>query len=177
MNGEAKCNCQHCDGTIEFPLEMAGQTVTCPHCQTDTLLINPLAATALAFDPPPKIEDLRLFKLFDSYLYKELKLGDANYILYLTPGDVRYLQVLHFIEYEVDKWIAYFKQMSLTPEISGPYGRESEGLEAVIVSEFIQEPTWEDEFIILHSFAVLHRDYGVPYTLYKYFHTLLNGIC
>jgi len=41
MNSEAKCNCQHCDGHISFPLEMAGQAINCPHCQVETLLFVP----------------------------------------------------------------------------------------------------------------------------------------
>lgn len=34
----AKCSCQHCGGHIEFPIEAAGQKVTCPHCKWPTLL-------------------------------------------------------------------------------------------------------------------------------------------
>jgi hypothetical protein len=38
-----KGSCQHCDGHIEFPAEMAGLSTTCPHCgqQTDLLLAAP----------------------------------------------------------------------------------------------------------------------------------------
>jgi hypothetical protein len=38
MNAESKCNCQHCNGHIAFPTEMAGQSINCPHCQLETLL-------------------------------------------------------------------------------------------------------------------------------------------
>jgi hypothetical protein len=35
-----KGSCQHCDGHIEFPAEMAGLATTCPHCgQTTELLL------------------------------------------------------------------------------------------------------------------------------------------
>jgi hypothetical protein len=30
--------CQHCGGHIEFPTEGVGQTITCPHCQWNTVL-------------------------------------------------------------------------------------------------------------------------------------------
>ncbi|HEY3854904.1 MAG TPA: FxLYD domain-containing protein [Verrucomicrobiae bacterium] len=30
--------CQHCGGHIAFPSEGAGQTISCPHCQWDTVL-------------------------------------------------------------------------------------------------------------------------------------------
>jgi hypothetical protein len=35
-----KCSCQNCGGHIEFPAEAVGQTVTCPHCQWDTVLVG-----------------------------------------------------------------------------------------------------------------------------------------
>jgi DNA-directed RNA polymerase subunit RPC12/RpoP len=34
----AKCACLNCGGHIEFPLEGAGQKITCPHCGEPTLL-------------------------------------------------------------------------------------------------------------------------------------------
>lgn len=46
MSNEAKCNCQHCSGHISFPVEMAGQTLSCPHCQLETSLFIPPVATA-----------------------------------------------------------------------------------------------------------------------------------
>lgn len=48
MGFSVKCNCQHCDGHIEFDSAGAGQTVECPHCQMETLLYVP---------PPPKRQD------------------------------------------------------------------------------------------------------------------------
>ena len=170
MSEEAKCDCQHCGGHIEFPIEMAGQTVNCPLCQLETLLAVPPAAISPEFDLQPQGDNLQVIEHPDYYLTKELELGDAGYILYLAPGEVRHLQVRNFVKYKVESWIAYFKQMSLTPEIQGPYGGENEDLDSVILSEFVAEPTWEDEFKILHSFAVLHREYGVPSTVYGYFH-------
>ena len=41
MSNEAKCTCQHCNGHIAFPAEMAGQMITCPHCQLETRLFVP----------------------------------------------------------------------------------------------------------------------------------------
>ncbi len=174
MSEEAKCNCQHCEGTIAFPLEMDGQTVTCPHCQTETLLLNPPVATPPASEPQPQDKHSTLFKLFDSRLSKKIQLGDANFIVTLKPGDVRYLWVCEFIQYEVDAWIAYFKHLSLTPEIRGPYVGEKEGLVPVIPEAFIKKIiTWDDRFRILHGFAKLHCELGVPSTVYKCFHNLL----
>jgi hypothetical protein len=34
----AKCCCLHCGGHIEFPIEGAGQKISCPHCGEQTLL-------------------------------------------------------------------------------------------------------------------------------------------
>jgi rRNA maturation protein Nop10 len=42
-SADAKCNCQHCNGHIAFPAEMAGQMFECPHCNRDTKLIIPPA--------------------------------------------------------------------------------------------------------------------------------------
>jgi hypothetical protein len=41
MSTEAKCNCQHCNGHIAFPVEMAGQMSACPHCGVETKLSIP----------------------------------------------------------------------------------------------------------------------------------------
>ena len=41
MSTEAKGICQHCEGHIAFPNELAGQTVECPHCKCDTFLVIP----------------------------------------------------------------------------------------------------------------------------------------
>jgi predicted RNA-binding Zn-ribbon protein involved in translation (DUF1610 family) len=43
----SKCACQHCNGRIEFPAEVAGSQVTCPHCGQETMLTTvPSAKTA-----------------------------------------------------------------------------------------------------------------------------------
>jgi hypothetical protein len=174
MSDEAKCECQHCDETIAFPLEMDGQTVTCPHCQVDTLLLNPSAAIPPTLDPQAQAEVLQVIEHPEYHLTKELQLGDAGYILYLAPGEMRHLQVRNFIKYKIDSWIAYFKQLSLSPEIHGPYGEDDGGLNAIIPEKFILEPNWEDKFRIVHSFATLQREYGVPSTVYEYFHNLIK---
>jgi hypothetical protein len=55
MKDETKCNCQHCSGHISFPVEMAGQTISCPHCQLETMLFIPSADTnAPQFAPAKK---------------------------------------------------------------------------------------------------------------------------
>ena len=38
---ELKCTCDHCKQPLEFPAEMTGQIIACPHCKTDTILFNP----------------------------------------------------------------------------------------------------------------------------------------
>jgi len=38
-----KCRCNNCDGSIEFPAHGVGQTITCPHCGTETILFNPVS--------------------------------------------------------------------------------------------------------------------------------------
>jgi hypothetical protein len=39
--GFLKCNCHHCDGHIEYPVESAGEVVRCPHCDLPTPLVVP----------------------------------------------------------------------------------------------------------------------------------------
>jgi hypothetical protein len=34
----AKCDCQHCGGHIEFPIQGVGRKISCPHCNEPTLL-------------------------------------------------------------------------------------------------------------------------------------------
>ncbi len=61
----AKCQCQWCDGEIEFDAseftktganagKVFGQTVPCPHCQKDTILFLPKAASTI---PPQNQQD------------------------------------------------------------------------------------------------------------------------
>lgn len=38
---EAKCNCQHCNQSIYFDADQAGQNVECPYCGLETLLFIP----------------------------------------------------------------------------------------------------------------------------------------
>jgi len=45
------CKCQNCPGELRFDEADAGQTVTCPHCQMDTVLFVPVAAVVF---PPPE---------------------------------------------------------------------------------------------------------------------------
>ncbi len=52
MSAESKCNCQHCNGHISFPSEMAGQTTNCPHCQLETLLFIPQMAVSPKLSAP-----------------------------------------------------------------------------------------------------------------------------
>jgi hypothetical protein len=40
-NTLAKCSCSHCDGHLEFDTAYAGERVTCPHCDKETLLYIP----------------------------------------------------------------------------------------------------------------------------------------
>ena len=37
----ARCRCRNCNQTIEFPVEQAGQTATCPNCNLETVLFVP----------------------------------------------------------------------------------------------------------------------------------------
>lgn len=41
MHGYLKCNCHHCEGHIEYPVESAGEVVRCPHCNLPTPLVVP----------------------------------------------------------------------------------------------------------------------------------------
>lgn len=40
-HGFLKCECEHCNGHIEYPVESAGEVVRCPHCQLPTPLSVP----------------------------------------------------------------------------------------------------------------------------------------
>src|ERR1035438_1411990 len=54
-----KCPCRNCDGPLEFEASAAGQTVSCPHCEVDTLLYIPgnkkLLPTPIAPLPPSRL--------------------------------------------------------------------------------------------------------------------------
>lgn len=40
-HGFLKCECEHCNGHIEYPVESAGEVARCPHCQLPTPLTIP----------------------------------------------------------------------------------------------------------------------------------------
>ncbi len=42
-DGYIKCPCNNCDGFIEFPTHGLGQTITCPHCEMETVLFKPVS--------------------------------------------------------------------------------------------------------------------------------------
>ena len=95
------------------------------------------------------------------------------YSITLAPGDLRYLKGKVFAAIEVEEWEKYFKQLSGNPVIEGPWAGNPDGLDFIDPKEFFDEITWENNFRILHSFAVLHRDFGVPSLVYCTFHFAL----
>ena len=58
-----KTDCEHCDGSIEYPSELAGQTIECPHCHQMTTLPTPFMAPPPAappvLPPPPPMRSTR----------------------------------------------------------------------------------------------------------------------
>lgn len=59
VNGEipSKCGCAHCGNHIEFPAELAGSEIACPHCGETTILAATLPAGS--FSPQTlSVEDL-----------------------------------------------------------------------------------------------------------------------
>lgn len=53
----SKCPCNNCSAKIEFETGHAGETVTCPHCQLETVLFVPYGAPTILAPPiiPPMI--------------------------------------------------------------------------------------------------------------------------
>ena len=49
-----KCPCSNCNERIEYPPDMCGKQITCPHCQQATMLLAPQISTeALKAAPIP----------------------------------------------------------------------------------------------------------------------------
>jgi Zn finger protein HypA/HybF involved in hydrogenase expression len=57
---ELKCKCQHCDGFLLFDESRAGETVTCPHCQMETILFVPRATVPPVQAAPPIVANRNL---------------------------------------------------------------------------------------------------------------------
>lgn len=49
-----KTDCDHCSGPIEFPVQMSGESVECPHCKQQTQLPEFPFAPQPALAPPPQ---------------------------------------------------------------------------------------------------------------------------
>src|ERR1043165_5916866 len=60
MNPSAKCACVRCDTHLEFPVEMAGQTIDCPNCTQPTELSLPPAE----LEPVSELSAPELLALF-----------------------------------------------------------------------------------------------------------------
>jgi hypothetical protein len=53
----AKCGCESCGGHIEYPVELGGSTIDCPHCHFPT----PLPKPPEAMPPKPKVGSVFAF--------------------------------------------------------------------------------------------------------------------
>ena len=106
-------------------------------------------------------------------LLSERPTGCAFYSLTLGPGEIRYLKTDYFVAIDIEKWIEFFKQLSQTPEIEGPWGGNPDGLDHIETKALFGYTTWEDNFRIHHGFAVLNRDFLVPSLVYGNFHSTL----
>lgn len=101
MTTEAKCNCQHCGGNIEFPAEMAGQTTNCPMCQLETLLAIPPVATPSVSDPQTQDEQSS-WLFIAAALSKTFQLGEplviarscSEFVGNVTPGGVAVMELM-----------------------------------------------------------------------------------
>jgi hypothetical protein len=68
-----KTECQHCKGHIEYPSELAGQSVECPHCKrTTTLLSTP---------PPPLPPPLPVVRPARANIEKASSFGGVGCLL------------------------------------------------------------------------------------------------
>lgn len=54
-----RCRCHVCDQAIEFPMEMAGQTIECPTCKMETYLFVPPDQKEKMVQSHPGLADTR----------------------------------------------------------------------------------------------------------------------
>ncbi|MDQ6632998.1 MAG: hypothetical protein M3Y82_14785 [Verrucomicrobiota bacterium] len=112
-------------------------------------------------------------RLDECVLLQQPFVSSGFYSVTLAPGEIRYLKGKLFVGVEVDNWIKLFKQLSERPEIEGLWGGKKDALDFVDTKKLFGDIAWEDTFRILHGFAVLHRDFGVPSSVYSCFHSAL----
>ena len=86
MSTEAKCNCQHCNGHIAFPAEMAGQMFECPHCKLETLLFIPLTDKPAPQSAPSKKRISAILWIFGGALLMLPILFFIGYALFQTAS-------------------------------------------------------------------------------------------
>lgn len=67
MQAELKAYCVHCGGGMEFPEDMQGEKIVCPHCHKLTTLGIPKATPPLPVQQQPMsvtpVQDLRFGKI------------------------------------------------------------------------------------------------------------------
>ena len=96
------CKCQNCPGELRFDDADAGQTVTCPHCQMDTVLFAPVAAEPLTPDaePPPIIKDKPRAQRRSYFVENDLEsIGTTCFVLglILAAGGLLYMAVAAYM--------------------------------------------------------------------------------
>lgn len=100
--------------------------------------------------------------------------GCEFYSVTLAQGVTRYLKVADFVDIEVEEWITFFDRLSPQPQIEGPWCGDLDGIDFVDLAKLFGEMRWGDGFRVHHSFAVFHRDFGVPSAVYYCFHSRLS---
>src|ERR1039457_6493048 len=126
---------------------------TCPKCNTQNMSDAVLCHRC-------KSDHSGQLRLDQCVLLKR-PAGYAFYSLTFAPGEIKYLMADVFVAIEAEERISFFKQLSQTPQIEGPWGGNPDGLDRVEIEKLFGETTWENSFRIHHGFAILYRDFGV----------------
>lgn len=111
MSAYAKCACQHCATHLEFPLELAGQSIECPACSQTTLLPNADPEAPIEPEPPPKLNAAELLSQFSgpvpptrTSLIYQIGLAIVAFTMLLLP--LLYIGLIGAAVWGVSKWAA-----------------------------------------------------------------------
>jgi DNA-directed RNA polymerase subunit RPC12/RpoP len=108
METLVKCKCQHCNQSIEFDSDGAGQKIACPNCGMETLLFIPAKPIAPptaphATPPQPKGDSAILLSVLNAILcvvsFGLIAIGCAGELSENGPNSSAIRQTVYAVQY------------------------------------------------------------------------------
>jgi len=190
-----QCHCNHCGQNLEFPADGVGTVIECPACHQKTMLYRAMPRTIEpCLTPPPQkgVGDLSETSTNETASPPPTAAESAspppllrmdstgnNYVITLSPGEVRYIDADDFLGADIENVISQIKQVSESPIIAmrrafGFSNGNGHGFHAVSYDGLVEGEAWESRLRLHHTICRMILNHGTPYGLYYSFHCYLS---